>query len=169
MAYRSNVTIKFRESSITDGWITDSVLIALLCAPLGKFSKFAYGGRWMIRHFSIIKSILFSEYHCVFSISCKITPYYVINIVFWLSSDRPPGLFFRARFIFFPYSRLSSVCLRLSHCLISFLLFPCISCPYPIAILNGTSSFLSLVQENINMPSGHYYMPCSWSGCSKTI
>ena len=40
----------------------------------------------------------------------------------------------------------------------------CMNSPFPIAILNGTSSFLSLVQENINMPSGHYYRLCSWSG-----
>ena len=37
----------------------------------------------------------------------------------------------------------------------------CMSSPFPITILNGTSSFLSLVQENINMPSGHYYRLCS--------
>ena len=36
--------------------------------------------------------------------------------------------------------------------------FSCISSSFPIAILNGTSSFLSLVQENIKMPSGHYYI-----------
>ena len=33
----------------------------------------------------------------------------------------------------------------------------CMSSPFPIAILNGTSSFLSLVREKLNMPSGHYY------------
>ena len=33
----------------------------------------------------------------------------------------------------------------------------CMSFQVPIA-LNGTLSFLSLVQENINMPSGHYYI-----------
>ena len=32
----------------------------------------------------------------------------------------------------------------------------CMGSPFPIAILNGISSFLSLVQENINMPSRHY-------------
>ena len=35
------------------------------------------------------------------------------------------------------------------------------SSPFSIALLNGTSSFLSLVQENINMPRGHYYRLCS--------
>ena len=33
--------------------------------------------------------------------------------------------------------------------------------PFPIAILNGTSFFLSLVQEKLNIPSGHYYRDCS--------
>ena len=37
----------------------------------------------------------------------------------------------------------------------------CMSSPFPIAILNGTSFFLSLVQEKLNMPSGHYYRYCS--------
>ena len=37
----------------------------------------------------------------------------------------------------------------------------CISSQFPIAILNGTYSFVSLVQENINMISGHYYRLCS--------
>ena len=37
----------------------------------------------------------------------------------------------------------------------------CMSSPFPIAILKGTSSFLSLVQENMNIPSGHYYKLCS--------
>ena len=37
----------------------------------------------------------------------------------------------------------------------------CMSSSFPIAILNGNSSFFSLVQENINMPSGHYYRLCS--------
>ena len=36
----------------------------------------------------------------------------------------------------------------------------CMSSPFPIAILNSTSSFLSLVQEKLNMPSGHYYRLC---------
>ena len=34
----------------------------------------------------------------------------------------------------------------------------CMRSQFPIAILNGTSSFLSVVQENINMPSGNYYV-----------
>ena len=51
---------------------------------------------------------------------------------------------------FFPFSRLSSYLLRLSFCLISILLFPCmsvyentlyISSPCPVAILTDTSFF----------------------------
>ena len=61
--------------------------------------------------------------------------------------------FYSCTLCFFPYSRLSSGCLRLSHCLISFLLFPCVSVckclgkhscrssSFPIAILNGTCFF----------------------------
>ena len=30
--------------------------------------------------------------------------------------------------------------------------YSCMSSPFSIAILNGTSSFLTLMQENINMP-----------------
>ena len=37
------------------------------------------------------------------------------------------------------------------------------SSPFPIAIPNGTSFFLSLVQEKLDMPSGLYYRLCSWS------
>ena len=32
------------------------------------------------------------EFHCTFSISYKILPYFVIIIVFWLGCDRPSGL-----------------------------------------------------------------------------
>ena len=39
----------------------------------------------------------------------------------------------------------------------------CMSSPFPIAIVNGTLFFLSLVQEKRNMPSGHYYRYCFWS------
>ena len=39
----------------------------------------------------------------------------------------------------------------------------CMSSLFPIAILNGTSSFLSLVQEKLNMPSGHFNRHCPWS------
>ena len=42
-----------------------------------------------------------------------------------------------------------------------FSFFSRMSSQFSIAILNGTSSFLSLVQENLNMPSGNYYRLCS--------
>ena len=45
----------------------------------------------------------------------------------------------------------------------------CVSSPFPIAILNGTSSFFSLVQDKLNMPSGHYYSHCSSSGRSNHL
>ena len=82
-----------------------------------------------------------------------------------LGCDRPTGLLLFAPAVLFyliitplfcPCSSVSSSyfilsvpmreCLGKHSCMIS---------PFPIAIMNGTSSFLSLVQENINMPSGH--------------
>ena len=97
-------------------------------------------------------------------------------------------LFLSCPLYFFPYSRtrcidsscssLSSCSFRLSHRLISFLLFTCASVsentlawvpPFPIAILKTTSYFISLVQEKPNMPSGHYYRLCSWSGSSNHL
>ena len=36
----------------------------------------------------------------------------------------------------------------------------CMSSPLPIAMLNGTSLFLSLVHDKLNMPNGHYYRLC---------
>ena len=90
-----------------------------------------------------------------------------IIIVFRLGCDRPSGLLLFVAAVLFPYSRLSSVCLRLSHFILAVPMraclgkHSCMSSQFPIAILNGTSSFLSLVRENINMLSGHYYMLCS--------
>ena len=101
-----------------------------------------------------------------------------INIVFWLGRDRPSGrdFFLSCPLYFFPYSRLSPYLLRLSLFLILFLLFPWTSVweitrarvqhfllPYWMVL----HFFLSLVQEKLlNMPSGHYYRHCSWSGRS---
>ena len=45
----------------------------------------------------------------------------------------------------------------------------CRSSPFPIAVLNGPSLFLSLVQEKLNMPIGHNYRLCSWSGRSNHL
>ena len=39
----------------------------------------------------------------------------------------------------------------------------CMSSQCPIALLNGTSFFCSLVQEKLHVPSGHSYGHCSWS------
>ena len=89
-----------------------------------------------------------------------------IIIVFRLGCDRPTGLLLFAPAVLFynliitplfsPSSSVSSSyftlavpmreCLGKHSCMIS---------SFAIAILNGTSYFLSLVQENITMPSGH--------------
>ena len=92
-----------------------------------------------------------------------------IIIVFRLGCDRPSGLLLFVPAVLF--SILTSLFCVSSSVSLSyfFLAVPMLEClgkhscmrsPFPIAILNGTSSFLSLVQENINMPSGHYYRLC---------
>ena len=90
-----------------------------------------------------------------------------IIIVFRLGCDRPSGvrlfvpavLFSILTPLFCPSSSVSlSYFIPMRECLRK---HSCMSSLFPIAILNGTSSFLSLVQENINMPSGHYYRLCS--------
>ena len=89
-----------------------------------------------------------------------------INIVFWLGCDKPSGLHLFVpvlllsilKTLFLPFSPVS-----LSYLILSVPMCKCsgkrscLSSPFLITILNGTSYFLSLVQENINMPSGHYY------------
>ena len=114
---------------------------------------------------------LLIEFHCSFSISYKILPDYMfIIIVFRLGCDRPSGLLLFVPAVLF--SILTCLfCVSSSVSLSYFILavpmrerlgkHSCMSSPFPIAIMNGTSSFLSLVQENINMPSGHYYRLCS--------
>ena len=93
-----------------------------------------------------------------------------IIIVFRLGSNRPSELLLFVPAVLF--SILTPLfCVSSSVSLSYFILAvpmreclgkpSCMSSPFPIAILNGTSSFLSLVQENINMPSGHYYRLCS--------
>ena len=65
--------------------------------------------------FIVLFQFLIKYYHILF-----------IIIVFWLGCDRPLRLLlFVLAVLFFPI--LTPVCLRLSHCLISFLLFPCVS------------------------------------------
>ena len=93
-----------------------------------------------------------------------------IIIVFRLGCDKPSGLL-----LFVPpvlFSILTPLfCVSSSVSLSYFILavpmrkclgkHSCTSSSFPIAILNGASSFLSVVQENINIPSGHYYRLCS--------
>ena len=94
-----------------------------------------------------------------------------INIVFWLGCDRlsgllsfvPAVLFSILTPLFLPSSSVSlsdfilavPMCERLGKH--SFM-----SSPFPIiAIRNGTSFFLSLVEEKLNVPRGNYYRLCS--------
>ena len=89
-----------------------------------------------------------------------------IIIVFRLGCDRPSGLLLFVPAVLFsilaPLFCVSSS-VSWSHSILAVPMrecmgkHSCMSSPFPLAILNGTSSFLSLVQENINMPSGHYY------------
>ena len=85
----------------------------------------------MICHFSIVQvHFVFCQLNFIvlFPFVIKYCHILFIIIVFRLGCDKPSGLlFFSCPLYFFPYSRLSSVCLRLSHYLISFLLFPCAS------------------------------------------
>ena len=67
-------------------------------------------------NFIVLFPFLIKYYHILF-----------IIIIFRLGCDRPSGLLLFVPAVFFPYSRLSSVCLCLSLCLISFLLFSCAS------------------------------------------
>ena len=93
-----------------------------------------------------------------------------INIVFRLGNDRLSGLLSFVPAVLF--SVLTPLFLQSSSVLLSdFILavpmrgclgkHSCISSQFPIAILNGTSFFLSLMQEKLNMPSGRYYRLCS--------
>ena len=93
-----------------------------------------------------------------------------IIIVFGLGCDRPSGLLLFVPAVLF--SILTPLFCPSSSVSLSYFILAvpirkclgkhsCMSSPFPIAMLNGTSSFLSLVQENINMPSEHYYKLCS--------
>ena len=101
-----------------------------------------------------------------------------IIIVFWLGSDRLSGLLSFVPALLF--STLTPLFLSSSSVPLSYFSLDvpmgeclgkhyCMSSPFPIAILNGTSFFLSLVKEKLNMPSGHYYRLCSWSGRSNHL
>ena len=113
---------------------------------------------------------LLIEFRCSFSFLIKFYQIMFIIVVFRLGCNRPSGLllfvpavlFFILTIFFCPSSSVSLsyfiLAVPMRECLGK---HSCMSFPFPIAILNGTSSFLSLVQENINMPSGHYYRLCS--------
>ena len=130
-----------------------SLMQAKLHMPSGHYYRLcSWSGRsnHLIKNSSEIYFLLI-EFHFTLSVSYKKKLF--INIVFWLRSDRPSGLL--------PFVPV---------CLFSVLPSPCASVwentlarvpQFPIAILNGISFFLSLVQEKLNMPSGHYYMHCS--------
>ena len=78
-----------------------------------------------------------------------------IIIVFWLGSNRPSGLFFRARFSFFnTHASLLTFLVRFfilfhSCCSMRERLWKhsCISSPFPVSILDGTL-FFSFCENN---------------------
>ena len=93
-----------------------------------------------------------------------------IIVVFRLGCNRQSGLFLFVPAVLFSILTLlfcPSSSVSLSYFILAVPMreclgkHSCMSSPFPIAILNGTSSLPSLVQENINMPSGHYYRLCS--------
>ena len=95
-----------------------------------------------------------------------------INIIFWLGNDRLSGFLSFAPLYFFTILTplfLPSSSFSLSYIILGLGKYSCMSSPFPIAILNGTSCFLSLVQEKLNMPSGHSNWVCSRSGRSNHI
>ena len=113
---------------------------------------------------------LLIEFIVIFPFLIKFYQIMFIIIVFRLGCDRLSGLLLFVPVVLF--SILTPLfCISSSVSLSYFILavpmrgclgkHSCMSSLFPIAILNGISSFLSLVQENINMPSGHYYRLCS--------
>ena len=111
---------------------------------------------------------LLIEFHCSFSISYKILPDYVYYCC--ISIRIGCRDFFQSCPLYF-FSMLTPLFCPSSSVSVSYFILSvpmrewlgkhsCMSSPFPIAILNCTS-FLSLVKENINMPSGLYYRLCS--------
>ena len=109
----------------------------------------------MIFHFSIIQVhfFLLIEFHCIFAISYKIVPsnvyYYLILIRQWVIGRRDYFLF-HARFTSFHTHSVLSCLLHLFHSSHFILTVPipeclgkhwCMSFPFPIAVLSGTSFF----------------------------
>ena len=133
-----------------------------------------FWGGWMICHFSNIKvHFVFCQLKFIVLFLFLIKYYHIffIIIVFWLGCDRPSGLLLFVPAVLFsiltPLFCVSSSVLFHSCCSHAWVFGKTLVHEFPVSyshILNGTSSFLSLVQENINMPSGHYYRLCSWSG-----
>ena len=151
------------------------ILIAGVCTDYSTYfiSFFSGEGGWFVI-FRIFKSFCFLliEFHCLFSFLIKY--YHILFLILcWLGCDRPSGLllFVPAELfsiltpLFCPSSSVSLsyfiLAVPMRECLAK---HSCMSSPFPIAMLNGTSSFLSLVQEKLNMPSEHYYRLCSWTG-----
>ena len=99
----------------------------------------------------MFKSILFLfiEFHCTFSISYILTNYVYYYRILIRIVEAIGLLFFRARFSFFPYSRLflPSSCVSLPYFILAVPMRECLgkhsctSSSFPIAILNGTSFF----------------------------
>ena len=125
--------------------------------------------------FEYLSPFFFCKFNFIVLFPFLIKYYNILFVIlFWLGFDwlSTGTSFFRACFTFFhthasllivficPIVLLQSCC---SHARV-FGKTLVHEFPFPIAILNGTSSFLSLVQENINMPSGHYYRLCCWIG-----
>ena len=151
------------------------ILILLFYTALMMINIFAGEGGWFVI-FRLFKSILFFvliEFYCTFSILIKFYQIMFIIIVLRSGCDIPSGLLLFVPSVLFSiltplFCQSSSVSLsyfilavHMRECLEK---HSCMSSLFPIAILNGTSSFFSFVQENINMPSGHYYTLCSCSG-----
>ena len=102
----------------------------------------------------------------------------LLIIVFLIGCDRPSGLL-----LFLPavlFSILTPLfCPSSSVALSDFILavpmpeclgkHSCMSSPFPIATLYDTSFLLSLLQEKLNMLTGHYYRLCSRSGRSNHL
>ena len=95
----------------------------------------------------------------------------LITIVFWLGCDRPSGLFFVRALLL---SLLTPIFLPSPSVSLSFFVlavpmrgclgkYSCTSSPISNSHTEWSFSFLSLMQEKLNMPRGHYYRLCSWS------
>ena len=87
------------------------------------------GGGWMICHFYYLSPFCFLkiEFHRAFSMSGNIIPLSILILYCdWIVIGQR-DLFLSCPLYIFPYSSLSSCLLHLSLCLISVLLYPCVS------------------------------------------